>query len=152
MMDLQRYIDENGLNSEIISSNAPTSTVEETMKALNCGAEDIIKSIVIVTDMKEYYLVILQGNRRIKTKKLKKLLMAKDVHLASPSEVIKITGYNVGDVPPISINLAVIIDELVLNKRLLYAGGGEQSKNLYLSVNELIDCTHPLIADISVPL
>ncbi len=152
-MRLKEYIEENGLNAKIIELNTSTKTVKESVEALGCDPENIIKSIIVVTNTSEFYLIIVQGDRRIKTKKVKKLLNVKDIKLASPEQVEKITGgYKIGDVPPISIELPVIVDELVINQKMVYAGGGASSKNLYISIDELLDCTHPLIADISTPL
>ncbi|MHA1976719.1 MAG: aminoacyl-tRNA deacylase [Candidatus Hodarchaeales archaeon] len=151
-MNLQNYIEDNGLLATIITVDVPTRTVEETCKALKCKSEEIVKSIVVVDSLGTYYLIILQGNRKIKTSKLKKLLLVKDITLASPKNVRKHTGYYVGDVPPISLKLPTILDELVLNQQKVYGGGGDDGKNLLLSVEELIESTHPLIADISQPL
>ncbi|UCG01398.1 MAG: YbaK/EbsC family protein [Candidatus Heimdallarchaeota archaeon] len=152
---LQGYISENQLKAKIISLETSTKTVDESVQALGCRAEDIIKSIIVVTNTNEFFLVILQGNRKIKTKKIKKLLNVKDVKLASPGQVEKETGYKVGDVPPISIVLPVILDELVLEvskSSRLYGGGGASSKLLAISIDELLDCTHPLIADVSIAI
>lgn len=151
-MRLQQYINENGLTAKIISLKTSTKTVNESVKALNCMPEEIIKSIIVVTDTKEFYLVLLQGNRKIKTKKLKNLLHVKDIKLASPEQVENVTGYKVGDVPPISVDLPIILDELSLESTQLYAGGGTSNKLLSISIDELLDCTHPLIADVSVPI
>ncbi|MHA1543096.1 MAG: aminoacyl-tRNA deacylase [Candidatus Hodarchaeales archaeon] len=151
-MSLHNYINENGLSAEIISIDAPTSTVEESAKALGCYPENIVKSIVVKDKMGQFYLVILQGDRKIKTSKLKKILLVKDVKLASPEEVKANTGYKVGDIPPISVELSVIMDELVLNQKRVYAGGGAPQKNLLISIDELLDSTNPLIADISIPV
>ena len=151
-MLLQQYINENGLNARIISIDAPTSTVEESAKALGCYPENIVKSIVVKDKIGLFYLIILQGDSKIKTSKLKKLLNVKDIKLASPREVKDKTGYNVGDVPPISVELSVIVDELVLNQKKVYAGGGAPQKNLHISIDELLDSTNPLIADISIPV
>ncbi|MFX0013114.1 MAG: aminoacyl-tRNA deacylase [Promethearchaeota archaeon] len=154
-MRLQEYINDNGLNAEIISLQTSTRTVDESVNALGCEPEEIIKTIIVVTNTNEFILVILQGNRKIKTRKVKKLLNVKDVKLASPKQVEKETGYKVGDVPPISINLPVILDELVLEMSRdskLYGGGGSSSKLISISVDELLDCTHPLIADVTTPI
>ena len=154
-MRLQEFIKKNRLNAEIISLETSTKTVEESVKALGCKKEEIIKSIIIVTNTTEFYLVILQGNRKIKTRNVKKLLNVKDIKLASPIQVEKETGYKVGDVPPISMTLPVILDELVLEvskSTKLYGGGGASSKLLAISVDELLDSIHPLIADVSVPI
>ena len=151
-MSLQKYIDDNGLNAKIIPIDAPTSTVEESAKALGCYPENIVKSIVVTDKKGQFYLVILQGDRKIKTSKLKKVLLVKDVKLASPEEVKTQTGYKVGDVPPISVGMSVVMDELVLNQKMVYAGGGAPQKNLFISIDELLDSTNPLIVDISVPV
>ena len=152
-MRLQKYIDENGLNAQIISLDTSTRTVEESIKALGCKSEEIVKSIIVVTNTNEFFLILLQGNRKIKTRKLKKVLNVKDIKLASPEQVERVSGYRVGDVPPISVKLPVILDELVLEVASnLYAGGGAPTKFLNMSSDELMDCTHPLIANVSVPI
>ena len=70
-MRLQNYIDDNALDAKILEFDTPTLTVEQSMKVNNCLPEDIVKSILVKTKLNEYYLVLLQGNRRIKTGKLK---------------------------------------------------------------------------------
>ena len=152
-MNLEEFIKENGLAAEIINTMSPTLTVEQSFKFFKCNADDILKSIVVVTDEGEYYLVILQGDRRIKSKKLKQLLKVRDLRLASPKQVEAVSGYKIGNVPPISVNLPVIVDELVVERdRIFYAGGGAASRSIKIELNELLDCTHPLIADVSTPL
>ncbi len=152
-MRLQKFINDNGLEARILEFASPTVTVEQAVKVLKCHPEDIIKSIVVISSTNDYYLVLLQGNRKIKTKKLKKLLNTKDIQLASPLQVEHMTNYKTGDVPPISVELPVIIDELAIEHGgKLYGGGGGPSKLLKISIEELLDCTHPLIADISSPI
>lgn len=151
-MDLQAYIHSNGLKAQILSFESSTNTVKESCKLLGCEPENIVKSLVVTDREGAYYLVLLQGDRKIKTGKLKKLLMVKDVKLASPSEVKEKTGYKVGDVPPINTNLPVIVDELVLAQKKVYTGGGQPQRLLEITIDEIMDSTHPLVADVSVPL
>jgi len=155
-MLLDEYIVAKNLNATIIEHEKSVKTVSEAVAALKCNPEDIIKSIVVLGKDKfklsTFYLILLQGNRKIKTKKIKDILGIKDLALASPDQVKDITGYNIGDVPPISINLPVIIDEIALNKKFFFGGGGKSNQNLKISIEELLECNHPLIADISTPL
>jgi prolyl-tRNA editing enzyme YbaK/EbsC (Cys-tRNA(Pro) deacylase) len=151
-MNLQTYIDSNGLKARILSFSSSTNTVEESCKLLGCEPQNIVKSIVVTDRKGSYYLILLQGDRKIKTGKLKKLLMVKDIKLATPSDVKNKTGYNVGDVPPISIQLPVIIDELVLSQEKVFTGGGKSQRLLEITVNEIMDLTHPLVADVSAPI
>ncbi|WP_455139367.1 aminoacyl-tRNA deacylase [Candidatus Hodarchaeum mangrovi] len=155
-MLLDEYIIAKNLKADIIEHKKSVKTVSEAIAALKCKPEDIIKSIVVLCKDKykisTFYLILLQGNRKIKTKKIKDILGIKDVALASPEEVENITGYNIGDIPPISLTIPVIIDEIALNKNIFFGGGGKSNRNLKISLDELLDCTHPLIADISIPL
>ncbi len=151
-MNLKAYIDSNGLKARILTFRSSTNTVKESCKLLGCEPENILKSLVVTDGKGNYYLILLQGDRKMKSRKLKKLLMVKDIKLASPSEVEIKTGYKVGDVPPISINLPVIVDDLVLSQHKVFAGGGDSQRLLEITVNEIMDVTHPLIADVSIPL
>jgi len=156
---LEQFIEDEKLKASIIELGVSVRTVKDVIKSVNCDLHEIVKSIVIVgkpriesCEAEEYYLIILQGNRKVKTKKVKNVLSLKDAHLASPEQVKKVTGFNIGDVPPISVDLPVILDELVLEQKYVYAGGGNPLKLLKIEVEEIIECTHALVADISVPL
>ena len=155
-MLLDEYIALRSLKAKIIEHKKPVKTVDEAVAVLKCKPADIIKSIVVLGKDKfkksTFYLILLQGNRKIKTKKLKSILGIKDLALASPDQVKNITGYNIGDVPPIGVNLPVIMDELALNQKIFYGGGGKSNRNLRISLQELLECINPLIADISAPI
>ncbi|MFW9995185.1 MAG: aminoacyl-tRNA deacylase [Candidatus Odinarchaeota archaeon] len=147
---LEQYIAVKGLKTaELLHSNLPTDTVDQAAAAFNCSPEDIAKSIAVVTNSGDYHLVILQGSRRLKTSKLKRLLQVRDVRLASPEQVRSATGYAVGDVPPVGVDLPVIIDEKLLGREKVYTGGGAPNRLLRMAVDEIVSCTGPVIADVS---
>lgn len=149
---LEEFIAINSLTAKILKTNLSTNTVEESALAFNCKINEIIKSIVMKATIGEnfsFHIVIVQGDRRIKISKLKRLLHASDVVLASPEEVLEKTGYNIGDVPPISIDLPTIIDTRIESMEKLYAGGGKANSNLLIVVSELINTTNARITDIS---
>lgn len=155
MTSLEDFINENGLNATIIEHEKPVRTVDEALQVLQCSSNDIIKSLVVKANFEgfeDFFLVLIQGDRRIHTKKLKIALNAKDVKLASPEEVKRITKFDIGDVPPISVPLPIIIDERVLLKPSVYAGGGAPNKNLKLLTKELVELVHPLIGEVSKPI
>ncbi|MFX0067025.1 MAG: aminoacyl-tRNA deacylase [Candidatus Hermodarchaeota archaeon] len=146
---LQQFIDKNGLKAKIIEFETPTLTVDQAVKALNCQPEDIVKSIIVTTDTGKFYLTLLPGDRNIKAKKLKRLLGVKDLWLASPDQVERASGYKIGGVPPVNVDLPVIIDERVLTRKQVYGGGGASNQLLYISVQEILNHTDSQTADIS---
>ncbi|MHA2296484.1 MAG: aminoacyl-tRNA deacylase [Candidatus Hodarchaeales archaeon] len=151
MNRLEQYIVDNGLKTaKIISSDLPTDTVDQAAVAFNCSPDDIAKSIVVVTESGDHHLVILLGSRRLKIRKLKRFLQVQDVRLASPDQVRAVTGYDVGDLPPVSVDLPVIVDERVLEREKVYTGGGAPNTLLHVSIEEMVACTNPIIADVSV--
>ncbi|MHA1984364.1 MAG: aminoacyl-tRNA deacylase, partial [Candidatus Hodarchaeales archaeon] len=63
-------------------------------------------------------------------------------------EVLNLTGYEIGSVPPIGLNFPVIIDSSIVEKTIVYAGGGTTSSVLKISVEKLLELSNPIIADI----
>ena len=155
MTSLEQFITNNGLSASLIEHPTPVRTVEEALQILQCSSDNIIKSLLVKAQFdgfSDFFLVLVQGDRRIHTKKLKMALNAKDVKLASPQEVKSTTKYNIGDVPPISVPIPTIVDERILMKESVYAGGGAPNKNIHLLTKEMIELIHPLIGDVSKPI
>ena len=150
MNQLESYITKHNLQTaEVLRSDTKTLTVQQSSKSFGIKPSEIVKSLVIKTKPEGYYLVILLGNTKINFNKIKEILNVRDAHLASPDDVLEHSNYPVGDVPPISVELPVIMDEKVLNNDIVYGGGGSPNANLKIGVKELVETTNPKIANFS---
>jgi len=80
---------------------------------------------------------VVLGNCNIDLEKVSKITEL-SLELATPNQTLEITGYNVGGVPPITIfGVKTIIDKLVMEKEIVYSGGGDDHSMLKISPKEI---------------
>ena len=148
--DLKKYIDENGVQGKLIELDINARTVEEAERALGISRKKTIKSIVLVSSEEKSIIAIVDGNSRVDTEKIAKIIGA-EVRLATIEEVEKYTGYKVGGVPPIGhkSNIKTIIDEKVLENEKVYGGGGSDRHLLEISPQLILNLQNAVVADIA---
>jgi prolyl-tRNA editing enzyme YbaK/EbsC (Cys-tRNA(Pro) deacylase) len=152
--DLARYLAERNIQAELIHLPHETPTVEAAASAVNAHPDQIAKSILFLADGRPH-LVIANGLNRIDYKQLAGHLglNRRRLKLAKAPEVLAITGFPVGTVPPFGHNqpLPTIIEARVLEQEELYAGGGEINALLRLTTTELQRVTNAPILSLSHP-
>jgi prolyl-tRNA editing enzyme YbaK/EbsC (Cys-tRNA(Pro) deacylase) len=147
--DLAYYIQEQGITAELIHLPEETPTVEAAAAAVNAHPDQIGKSILFLADDAPY-LIIANGLNRVDYKQLADYLgmSRRRLKLAKAPEVLAITGYPVGTVPPFGHNqtLPTIIEGNVMAQQELYVGGGEINALIHLTTAELQRATQaPII-------
>jgi len=137
---LADFIEVNSLKAEIISCKKPVVTARDAMTALNISLEDIGKTILFILDSEKPVLAILSGSDKASMQKLCALLNARKCRIASANEVLEITGYEVGGVPPISVyGVQTVIDSKLVEKKQVICGGGDAMHLLRISPKEVLD-------------
>lgn len=110
----------------------PVFTSEEAAKvrigySLQQGAKAIIVRVKITNTEKKFAMLVMPGDKRFDTEKVKLLFGAKDIRFATTDEVSSITnGIQTGGVPPFGnlFNLEVIIDpKLLENEKIIFNAG-----------------------------
>ena len=110
----------------------PVRTSEEAAKirhgySLRQGAKAIIVRVKEKGGNKYFSMLLISGDKRFDTDKVKKFLSAKDVRFATEEEVREITGgVELGGVPPFGnlFGLKVIADpNLFLNEKIVFNAG-----------------------------
>jgi uncharacterized protein (TIGR02118 family) len=138
---LQAYLDQQCIPAEIVFPGKPTPTVPAAAEALGVDLDQIVKSVVFLVDDRPF-LVFGCGTRRVDYRKLAQRLNvnAKRVKLANPDQVLEITGYGVGTVPPIGLKtrMATFMDPAVRAYETIYAGGGGIDALLKMTSAELL--------------
>jgi prolyl-tRNA editing enzyme YbaK/EbsC (Cys-tRNA(Pro) deacylase) len=129
---------------------------ETLMENAKIGAEhykiDISRCTpTFVLKVDELFLaVIIQGCRKLDFKKLKKYLGTSRVRMATPEEILEITGAPVGSVSMINPDLRTLIDENVSNIDYCYGGCGVEKFTLKISSKDLIQITQAELGDFSI--
>lgn len=139
--DLQQFLENQGIEAEIVHLTVETPTVKAAARAVGCEPEQIGKSILFLADGTPH-LVIANGTTRVGYKALADHLAInrKRLKMASPSQVLDITGYPVGTVPPFGhkSRLPTIIEAQVMAQDVVYAGGGAINALMRLTTDELL--------------
>lgn len=150
--DLASYIEDNGINSEMVFLAEETPTVEAAASAVGVRQDQIGKSLLFLADG-EPILIIANGTTRISYKRLAKYLgiTRKKLKLANPGQVEGVTGYVVGSVPPFGHRqpIETLIEKRVLREREIYAGGGATNVLIRISTIELLQVTSASIVELN---
>lgn len=123
-------------------------TIEEISKFLNVPNEKCLKSLLFKVDEK-YVLIVVRGDHEVNDIKVKNLLDAKSVELASPEETLKVLKAEVGSVGPIGLTEEV---EIIADQAVEYVVNGVCGANEtdyhYTGVNIGRDFNASQIADL----
>lgn len=149
--DLQEYIKTNNIDAEILYFKEHTMTVEAAAEKLKVSKEYIIKSILVLNERSEPFLIILNGDRKVSFQKVMKITNSENIRLAKAKEVKEILGYEIGSVPPIfhKSSVKVFIDERVLKYDYVIGGGGSIHSLLKIKPKDILNLTKALVYDIS---
>ncbi|MDX1615670.1 MAG: YbaK/EbsC family protein [Candidatus Promineifilaceae bacterium] len=142
--DLIRYINRHGIAAELVRLEQETPTVTAAAAAVGVQPDNILKSLLFLAD-DTTRLVIASGTDRVNYKALADYLgvSRRKLRLARPAEVVEITGYPVGTVPPFGHRQksVTLVSQRVLDQDVVFAGGGEIDALLRLSAAELLRVT-----------
>lgn len=164
MSKIEEYLKAHDLINQglkIHTFESSTHTAEEAAELLQCRLSQIVKTIIIIVETEEKnipMLVIVPGTKKLRQRAVRKLLKeqlnldAIDSRLATKDEVLTITGYPVGGVPPISLTITSLIDQDVPSEEIVFGGGGTSTSIIEIPVPKLLQLTKPLTGNICTPL
>jgi Cys-tRNA(Pro) deacylase len=110
-----------------------------------------VKSIVLKTAEGNFILGLVSGDRRIDLKKLAKIVKTKKLDLASPKEVLKITGCEIGSVHPFGNlhKLRTYLDNSILENNKVNFNAGLHTITITIMVKDLVTLINPTIENFS---
>jgi Cys-tRNA(Pro) deacylase len=151
VVDLQTFMDQRGINGEILILDVPTPTVEAAAQAIGVQPHQIVKS-VLFNVLDEGVLTISCGDKLVERRVIATLygVSRKRVKLATPEMVLKMTGYTVGTVPPFGYReqLRTLLDPRVLEFKEIFAGGGSHNAMVRLDPQDILRITQADVLDL----
>ena len=116
------FIEVNQLKARLIACPDEVNSAVEAARWLRVPLEQIVKSLVFLDAEGEPVLLLLRGSDQADSEKVKKVLRTNQLKLVSPTQVLEITGYEMGGVPPISIfAMKTICDEKVFLEKNVFS-------------------------------
>jgi Cys-tRNA(Pro) deacylase len=150
--NLQQFLDRHKIVADIIRLKEHTLTVEDAARALEVDTDQIIKSLVFQVQGNPL-LVIINGLARVDRKKLAAYIGVgrKKVKFADPDQVLELTGFIVGSMPPFGHKhrLRTLMDPAVTRQKTVYGGGGDIDAMMKIATNILLEATQAEITKLS---
>ena len=110
---------------KVIALEQTARTANDAATSLGCKVGAIVKSLLFKAG-ENFILCLVSGDKRCSLNKLKKILNEKDVSMANPEDVKRVTGYTIGGVSPTGhlIKTKIYIDENLRNFDSIFAAAG----------------------------
>ena len=137
-------------NLKIVCLEKTARTAQDASTALGCNVGAIVKSLLFSTG-DNFVLCLVSGDKRCSLNKLKKILDEKDVSMANPDDVKKITGYTIGGVSPVGhlSKVKIYIDTNLDRFTTVFAAAGHPNCIFKIEFNQLTKLTAGEIEEIT---
>jgi Cys-tRNA(Pro) deacylase len=147
---LHMFLEEHGIDAEFVAPGVSMATVSLAAQAIGVSEDHILKTLVFVGDTGQFVVVIANGTCRVDRDRLAEVARMQKPRPASPSDVIRVTGFAVGGVAPVGLpaSIPVIVDAGTAALGVVYAGGGNEHLLLRIRVSDVIECNNALVADV----
>lgn len=131
------YLKENNSDAELLIFDKSCHSVEEAANTAKVDPTNFIKSICMI-DLKEDLIVaIVKGEDQASTSRVSKSLNIDRPRIATPKEMLEKTGYPCGGTPPFGYKAIFLIDPKVMQKEIVYGGGGSECALIKVKTLEL---------------
>ena len=136
--DVHNFLLEEGVPHEVVHLLSSSKTAQLAADALGVPVEEVVKSLVFLLDDRPC-MALVTGDATVDTEALARAAGADRVKLARGQEVLELTGYQPGAVPPCALDsgLPVIADPRVFAQDVVYCGGGTTTTMLKIRSADL---------------
>jgi Ala-tRNA(Pro) deacylase len=126
--------------------HAAVKTSEEAAKIRNTPMHAGAKALVMFADEKPV-MVVVPGDKKADTKKLKELYDIRDLRMATPDEVQKVTGVAIGAVPPFGhiFNTPLYMEKSLQENTKIFFNAGLHTKSVSMDEKDFEKVAHPII-------
>ncbi len=127
-----------------VIEHEPVYTSADAARIRDTGLANGAKALIFLADRKPI-LVVLPGDKKVDTKEFKRLFTIKDLEMASKDGVFKITGLEVGSIPPVGavLDLKSYFDESFKAKDIIAFNAGSHSKSIRMRALDLMAIEKP---------
>ena len=147
---LVEFIKQNNIKAEHLIFETSCHSVEEAAASANAKPEDFVKNVCVISELtNELIVCIVPGHKRLDVKKLAIIIGTKKLRLANSDEILNKTGYPMGGTPSFGYSAKFFIDDEVLNKEIVYSGGGSQNSLTKFSPLEIVKTNNATKADLT---
>ena len=145
---IKRILDEKNIKYAL-KAHEPVYTSEQAAKARGDSLKQGAKAMIVKTD-KDFVLLVLSAEKRIDSKKVKKILNSKNTSFADV-EKVKSFGLVPGSVPPFGsvIGLKTYVDKSLLENEEISFNAGSLTNSIKMKLKDDLQVENPIVSDFS---
>ncbi|RKX74151.1 MAG: YbaK/EbsC family protein [Spirochaetes bacterium] len=126
-----------------------TPTAEKAAEKIGVAVGQIAKSILLKGKDDKYRMVVLAGDKKISSSKIKKLTGVKH-SMTSAEETRRVTGFSPGGVCPFGVdNIEIFIDQSLEEYDKIYPAAGTDATGVPMTFEQLLAITGGSVCDVS---
>lgn len=120
--------------------------------ALGLKEHQAIKTLIFETDKNEQVLIMVGGDQSVISGYLKKVLGTRNIQLASPETVTRVTGYKIGSIPPFSwqpVGFRSFLDADLMKESVLAVGAGKWGNEILITPTDLVKASLAIVVNLT---
>ena len=134
---LKKYMQEDKVKGQHLTFTQSCHSVAEAATAVGASPDDFVKNICLLDEQGNLIIAIVKGEDKADRTTIAKVLNVPKIKMASPTEILEKTGYPCGGTPSFGYEAVFLIDTKVMEKEIVYSGGGSENSLVKISSGEL---------------
>jgi len=145
---LKEWMAENKVQAEHLSFTQSCHSVEEAAQVVGGEPEDFVKNICMIDLEGNLIVAIVKGEDKVSLDNVAADLgtSKSKIRIAKPEEMLEKSGYPCGGTPSFGYSARFLVDERVMEKEIVYTGGGSETSLIKVSPKELLNANRGQIA------
>lgn len=135
---LSQYMQAHHIDAEHLIFSQSCHSVAEAAQAAGVLPTDLVKNICMLDAQGHAIVAIVKGEDRVSTSRVAKALQIERPRTATPEEILDVTGYPCGGTPSFGYAARFLIDPRVMEKDIVYTGGGSAYALVRMSPQKLM--------------
>jgi len=134
-----RQLDLLGIPYRLFQHAGPVESLEQAARERGQRPEQVVRSILFRLPDESYVMVLVAGPGQISWPALRSYLGQRRLTLATPDEVLRVTGYQIGSVSPFGLPapMRILLDRSVLGEAEISLGSGQRGLGVILKSADL---------------
>ena len=143
---LRAWLAASRVDAEHLVFERSCHSVREAADAAGEPPEAFVKSICMLAG-DALVVAVVKGEDRASTSRVAEAVGA-PARLATPEEMLARTGYPAGGTPPLGFDARFLVDERVMQRDLVLAGGGSDRALLRIAPREMLRANGGVVAGV----
>ena len=147
---VKAFLEASGCEVRVIHSEGTIFTVEDASRTVGAPPEQILKSLLFVTEEGEWALVLMSGSNRVNDKKVKRALDTVKVRMGTAEAIKAFSGFEPGGVPPVGYPTPpkALLDADLFQYDVVWSAAGTDHDFFPITPEELLRITGGVKADV----